>query len=290
VATLTSGKIVGAALVSHHPGLFQPKSFRVTAGNGQDSDLIEGFARVRAKIDSVKPDIIVILDTHWFTTGCHLIDAGEHYEGTYVSDEMPWYLYGQEYDYKGAPEFAELCAEVALEEGVIARAIDVPTMARHYATINIVNALVNDEKVMSVGSCQTASTKNYLEMGAVLGKAIKRSGQTVVLLASGALSHKFRNINETPKHPRIYHPDNVSSEYNRKSDYRAIEYLCQGEHATILEKFDSEYKKLPWEARGAHYLQMIGALGGIKCTAVGTPLSEYENAHGTGNIHIWFEV
>jgi len=127
-------------------------------------------------------------------------------------------------------------------------------------------------------------------MGAVLGKAIKRSGQTVVLLASGALSHKFRNINETPKHPRIYHPDNVSSEYNRKSDYRAIEHLCQGKHATILEKFDSEYKKLPWEAWGAHYLQMIGALGGIKCTAVGTPLSEYENAHGTGNIHIWFEV
>jgi hypothetical protein len=35
---------------------------------------------------------------------------------------------------------------------------------------------------------------------------------------------------------------------------------------------------------------MIGALGGKDCTAVGEPLSEYENAHGTGNIHIWFEV
>jgi 3,4-dihydroxyphenylacetate 2,3-dioxygenase len=287
---LTSGKIVGAALVSHHPGLFQPEEFRVTAGNGKDSDLIEGFARVRAKIDSVNPDIIVILDTHWFTTGCHLLDAGEYYSGTYVSDEMPWYLHGQKYAYKGAPEFAKLCEEVAREDGVIARAIDEPTMTRHYATINIVNALVDDEKVISVGSCQTASTKNYLEMGAVLEKAIKRSGLDFVLLASGALSHKFKNINETPKNPRIYHPDNVSSEYNRKSDYQAIEHLSRGEHAIIIEKFESEYKKLPWEAWGSHYLQMIGALGGIDCTAIGTPLSEYENAHGTGNIHIWFEV
>ncbi len=287
---MTSGKIVGAALVSHHPGLFQPEEFRVTAGNGKDSDLIEGFARVRAKIDSVNPDIIVILDTHWFTTGCHLLDAGEYYSGTYVSDEMPWYLHGQKYAYKGAPEFAKLCEEVAREDGVIARAIDEPTMTRHYATINIVNALVDDEKVISVGSCQTASTKNYLEMGAVLEKAIKRSGLDFVLLASGALSHKFKNINETPKNPRIYHPDNVSSEYNRKSDYQAIEHLSRGEHAIIIEKFESEYKKLPWEAWGSHYLQMIGALGGIDCTAIGTPLSEYENAHGTGNIHIWFEV
>ena len=287
---MTSGKIVGAALVSHHPGLFQPEEFRVTAGNGKDSDLIEGFARVRAKIDSVNPDIIVILDTHWFTTGCHLLDAGEYYSGTYVSDEMPWYLHGQKYAYKGAPEFAKLCEEVAREDGVIARAIDEPTMTRHYATINIVNALVDDEKVISVGSCQTASTKNYLEMGAVLEKAIKRSRLDFVLLASGALSHKFRNINETPKNPRIYHPDNVSSEYNRKSDYQAIEHLSRGEHAIIIEKFESEYKKLPWEAWGSHYLQMIGALGGIDCTAIGTPLSEYENAHGTGNIHIWFEV
>ena len=287
---MTSGKIVGAALVSHHPGLFQPEESRVTAGDGKDSDLIEGFSRIRTKIDNVKPDIIVILDTHWFTTGCHLIDAGKHYEGTYVSDEMPWYLHGQKYSYKGAPEFAKLCEEIALEDGVIAKAIDEPTMARHYATINIVNALVDDERVVSVGSCQTATTKDYLDMGTVIGKAVKRSGHNILLLASGALSHKFRNINEVPKNPRIYHPDNVSSEYNRESDYRAIEHFCQGEHAEILGKFDTEYKKLPWEAWGAHYLQMIGALGGKECKAMGVPLSEYENAHGTGNIHIWFEV
>jgi len=286
---VSQGKIVGAAIVSHHPGLFQTEEFRIQAGDGRDSDLVAGFKRVRDRIEASGADTIVLFDTHWFTTGCHLVDAGAHYEGTYISDEMPWYLHGQQYGYDGDPELARLCAIVAEERQVIARAIDEPTMARHYGTINIVNAMIRGQRVMSVGSCQTAATENYLEMGEVVGEAIKRSDRQVVLLASGALSHKFRNINTVPPNPRIYHPDNVSSDFNRESDYRVIELLQQGKHQQILENFDSEYRRLPWEAWGAHYLQMVGAMGGANCTAKGLALSEYENAHGTGNIHMWFD-
>jgi 3,4-dihydroxyphenylacetate 2,3-dioxygenase len=286
---VSQGKIVGAAIVSHHPGLFQAEEFRIQAGDGRDSDLVAGFKRVRDRIEASGADTIVLFDTHWFTTGCHLVDAGAHYEGTYISDEMPWYLHGQQYGYDGDPELARLCATVAEERQVIARAIDEPTMARHYGTINIVNAMIRGQRVMSVGSCQTAATENYLEMGEVVGEAIKRSDRQVVLLASGALSHKFRNINTVPPNPRIYHPDNVSSDFNRESDYRVIELLQQGKHQQILENFDSEYRRLPWEAWGAHYLQMVGAMGGANCTAKGLALSEYENAHGTGNIHMWFD-
>jgi len=286
---VSQGKIVGAAIVSHHPGLFQAEEFRIQAGDGRDSDLVAGFKRVRDRIEASGADTIVLFDTHWFTTGCHLVDAGAHYEGTYISDEMPWYLHGQQYGYDGDPELARLCAIVAEERQVIARAIDEPTMARHYGTINIVNAMIRGQRVMSVGSCQTAATENYLEMGEVVGEAIKRSDRQVVLLASGALSHKFRNINTVPPNPRIYHPDNVSSDFNRESDYRVIELLQQGKHQQILENFDSEYRRLPWEAWGAHYLQMVGARGGANCTAKGLALSEYENAHGTGNIHMWFD-
>lgn len=286
---MSQGKIVGAAIVSHHPGLFQAEEFRIQAGDGRDSDLVAGFKRVRDRIEASGADTIVLFDTHWFTTGCHLVDAGAHYEGTYISDEMPWYLHGQQYGYDGDPELARLCAIVAEERQVIARAIDEPTMSRHYGTINIVNAMIRGQRVMSVGSCQTAATENYLEMGEVVGEAIKRSDRQVVLLASGALSHKFRNINTVPPNPRIYHPDNVSSDFNRESDYRVIELLQQGKHQQILENFDSEYRRLPWEAWGAHYLQMVGAMGGANCTAKGLALSEYENAHGTGNIHMWFD-
>ncbi|MNL81700.1 hypothetical protein D3C87_2088880 [compost metagenome] len=35
---------------------------------------------------------------------------------------------------------------------------------------------------------------------------------------------------------------------------------------------------------------MLGAMGGAACRAKGEPLSAYENARGTGNIHVWFDV
>src|SRR5689334_2845607 len=168
------GEIVGAALVSHHPGLFQPDDFRVRMGDGRDSDLVAGFERLRAKIDAVHPDTLVIFDTHWFTTGYHLIDGGAHYAGTYLSDEMPWYLYGQRYDYRGSPALARLIEDVALEQKCASKAIFDAALPRHYATINVVNKLCRGEAVVSVSTCQNCRPRHYLESGRVIGEAIRR--------------------------------------------------------------------------------------------------------------------
>jgi 3,4-dihydroxyphenylacetate 2,3-dioxygenase len=283
------GVVVGAALVSHHPGLMQSDEFRVEMGAGEDSDLIAGAARLRAKIDAVRPDTLVIFDTHWFTTGYHLYDAGAHYEGSYISDEMPWYLHGQKYSYDGASELARLCQEVAEERDVMALAIDDPDLTRHYATINVVNLLNAHENIMTVSNCQNCESKHFLESGGVIGEAIRRSDRRVVLLASGALSHKFNGIDWEQKNPRIYHRENVSSQTNVESDLDAISLFEQGRHDIILERFPTVYAKIPWEGLGGHYLQMIGALGAGDCRARGEVLSDYENARGTGNVHIWFD-
>jgi hypothetical protein len=40
----------------------------------------------------------------------------------------------------------------------------------------------------------------------------------------------------------------------------------------------------------AHYLMMVGALGGAACDVPGVPYSDYESAAGTGQIHLWFET
>ena len=284
------GEIVGAALVSHHPGLMQTEDFRLNVGAGRDSDLIAGYARLKARIEALQPDVLCIFDTHWFTTGFHLVDAGEHYSGTYVSDEMPWYLYGQPYDYHGAPDLAKLCQTVAEERGFPALAVDNPDLPRHYATINVVNLLGVRQRVVTFSNCQNCGSEHFLRMGEVVGEAIRRSPYRVVLLASGALSHRFTDIEFVQKHERIFHPDNLSSAENRESDLRAIELFKNGRHDLILERFPDEYRKLPWEGMGGHYLQMVGAMGGAACRAKGEPLSEYENARGTGNIHIWFDV
>ena len=51
---------------------------------------------------------------------------------------------------------------------------------------------------------------------------------------------------------------------------------------------DSYHTHLPEGAFG-HYLMMIAAVGGRDCIARGTMYSEYENAIGTGQVHMWFE-
>lgn len=287
------GHIVGAALVSHHPGLMQCEEFRVLMGAGADSDLIPGYARLREKIAAAKPDVVMIFDSHWFTTGYHLVDGAVGYEGNYISDEMPWYLHGVPYKYRGHPELARAIEAVSREQGGFNRVISHPELGRHYATINLVKQLRlehEDIPVVTVSSCQNCDWSHFVKSGEAIGEAIRRSGLRVVLLASGALSHKFNNIDWKPNNPRIFHESNVSRPENIESDKQAIAFLEQGRHDTILERWDSDYRNKPWEAFGAHYLQMLGAMGGAQCRTKGEALSAYENARGTGNIHMWFDT
>jgi 3,4-dihydroxyphenylacetate 2,3-dioxygenase len=284
------GQIVGAAIVSHHPGLMQCEEFRVLMGNGADSDLIPGYQRLHAKIAAAQPDVVMIFDSHWFTTGYHLIDAGAHYQGTYLSEEMPWYLYGVPYDYAGCPELAFGIEAVARERKVQLRAIANPDLPRHYPTINVIKQLRLVQPVVSVSSCQNCRPEHFLQSGAVIGEAIARSDRRVVLLASGALSHKFNPIDWVPVNPRIFHEDNVSSRRNVEFDKEAVRHMQEGRHDRILDDWEAKYRPVYWEAAGAHYLQMLGALGGRDCRAKGSALSDYENARGTGNIHVWFDL
>ena len=287
------GSIVGAAIVSHHPGLMQCEEFRVLQGAGADSDLIPGYARLRAKLAEARPDVVIIFDSHWFTTGYHLVDGAPRYQGNYISDEMPWYLHGVPYDYRGYPELALEIEAVSRERGGYNRAINHPELGRHYATINLVKQLRlehSDTPVVTVSSCQNCDWTHFVKSGEAIGEAVRRSNLRVALLASGALSHKFNPIDWKPNHPRIFHESNVSRPENIASDKGAIELMQQGRHDTVLDRWQDEYRKLPWEAFGAHYLQMLGAMGGAACRARGETLSAYENARGTGNVHMWFDM
>ena len=287
------GIIVGSAIVSHHPGLMQCEEFRRLMGNGEDSDLIAGYARLKSKIAALKPDVVIIFDSHWFTTGYHLVDGASRYAGNYISDEMPWYLHGVPFNYRGHPELARGIEAVSRERGGYNRVIDHPELGKQYATINLVKHLHFEQSntpVLTVSSCQNCDWTHFLKSGEAVGEAIRRSDLRVVMLASGALSHKFNPIDWKPKHPRIFHEINVSRPENIESDKAAIALMCEGRHDEILARWDDDYRKKPWEAFGAHYLQMLGAMGGEQCRAIGEPLSAYENARGTGNIHVWFDT
>jgi 3,4-dihydroxyphenylacetate 2,3-dioxygenase len=283
------GRIVGAAVVSHHPGLFRPEAERIQMGNGQDSDLVEGYTRLRKKIDETDADTLLIFDTHWFTSGRHIVAGCSRFQGTYTSNEMPWILHDIAYDYAGAPDLAAEIAAIGACKGVPVENATNPHISPEYPTVNLLRPLWRGERVLSAGICQNAKAHHFLAMGEVIGEAIANCDAKVVLLASGALSHRMVDLDYQPRNPRWWHPDNISDPNFVQLDHEVMEAWSQGDHAAVINRYP-ELRAAAYEGFGGHYLQMVGAMGGSRCTARGLRLSDYENAMGTGNVHIWFEV
>lgn len=283
------GQIVGAAVVSHHPGLFRPQAERIAMGNGRDSDLVEGFARLRRKIDETGADTLVIFDTHWFTSGRHILAGAAHYKGIYTSNEMPWILHDIPFDYQGAPELAAEIAKVGERKGVPVENATNEHIHPEYPTVNLLGPLWRGERMLSVGICQNAKAHHFLAMGEVIGEAISNTGTKAVLLASGALSHRMVDLDFQPRNPRWWDPENISDPRHVVLDHEVMEAWSRGDHAAVIGRYP-ELRAAAYEGLAGHYLQMVGAMGGTRCTARGQQLSEYENAMGTGNVHIWFET
>ena len=72
------------------------------------------------------------------------------------------------------------------------------------------------------------------------------------------------------------------------ADTERIAWLEAGDHARVIATMPQFLKYHP-EARFAHYLMMVAALGEGSVTAQGRAYSAYENSVGTGQMHLWFD-
>lgn len=281
------GDIVGAALVSHVPPIVLPEETRLEMNEGRDFTILEGLHRVRKEIDQVQPDTIVVLDSHWFTTFEFVVSAHDRRQGRFTSEELPRGNPQMPYDLPGDPELAHLVAEVAGErDDTWVHASDDPYLPIRYATVYLTPFLQRDERWMSASLCQTAEFDDFIVFGEVLGEAIRRSDRRVVLVASGALSHRFWPLRELRNHESA-DPANLYSPLHRDADHRVISLLERGDHATVLAEYP-QFRQFSPEGRFGHYLIMAGAQGGAAWKSPGVALSDYENAAGTGNIQMWF--
>jgi 3,4-dihydroxyphenylacetate 2,3-dioxygenase len=282
------GEIVAAVVLGHQPTIMLPEEQRVRLGGGRDTTLATGFRSVRARMDAVGADTLLIVDTHWFSTFEHVLAGQAHHRGVYTSEEVPRVICDLEFDYPGAPELAELVHTVAKERGVPTTNVTTPHFPYHYPTINLVQWLHRGEQVLSTGICQTAEPDDFLAYGAVIADAIARSDQRVALIGSGGMSHRFWPLRELGEHLG-YAATGVISDAARAMDLRIINLWTRGDHAAVIDLYP-EFRVLSPEGRFGHYLIPVGALGGRACRIPGAQLSEYENSVGTGQVHVWFEV
>lgn len=283
-----AGDIVGAAIVSHVPTIVLPDATRRAINNGNEISLVPGLHRLRAeRLDVLRPDTIIVFDAHWATTVEFVVAAHERRHGRYTSDELPRGMSQVPYDLTGDPELAVLIAEEVATAGSWMTPIDDPYLPIHYPTVNLLPFLQRDERWVSVSTAQTAESDDFLLVGAAIGRAVVRSGRRVVLLASGGMSHTFWPLRQL-RGRESSDPAHIRTPEARDADLERLAWMDAGDHARVIDGMPAFLPFRP-EARFGHYLMMIGGLGGRACHARGTRFSDYENAVGTGQVHVWFD-
>ena len=282
------GEVVGAGLISHAPTIMFDEATRRELNDGKEISLVPGLVRLKDEVlTRLDADTIVIIDSHWFTTVEHVISAHDRRSGTFTSSELPRGMAGIVYDFPGDPELGKLAADLGAELGTPTHATEDPHLEVYYATINLVHYLRSDEKIVSISVVQTGETDDFLTMGEALGEAISRLDRRVVVLASGGMSHTFWPLKQIPKH-EASDPVHIITPEARAADEERLEWMRVGDHARIVDSMDDYMEHSPEGAFG-HYLMMLGSIGGRDCTATGEMFSDYENATGTGQVHVWFE-
>ncbi len=282
------GEIVGAGFLSHAPTIMFPKALRFELNEGKEISLVPGLNRLRTEVlDPLEADTVLLFDTHWYTTVEFVINAHTRRAGRYTSEELPRGMAQIPYDMKGNPELAQSIAGHVVDNGVRCHASDDSELPIHYPTINIAHFLNKGEAWLSMGVCQTARDHNFLAVGEGIAKAIEQSEKRVVLIASGGMSHRFWPLDELEQHESS-DPSHIITPEARAADEKRLSWWEQGDHASVINSMD-EYRIHAPEGKFAHYLMMIGALGGQNCVAKGRLFSDYENATGTGQVHVWFD-
>ena len=124
-------------------------------------------------------------------------------------------------------------AEVAGErDDTWVHASDDPYLPIHYPTVYLTPFLQRDERWLSTSVCQTAEFDDFMVYGEVIAEAVRRSDRRVVVLASGALSHRFWPLRELRQREGA-DPSHVYSAAHRAADERVISLLERGDHATV---------------------------------------------------------
>jgi len=285
------GEVVGAGLLAHVPTIMLPEQIRKELNDGQEISLVPGLRRLRAEVfDQLDYDTVVVLDSHWATTVEFVVTAQDRRAGLFTSEELPRGMTRIPYDFQGDPALAQLIGDAGEAAGTWMTPIDDPYLPIFYATVNLWDFLgrgLPDKRWISVSVCQTGDTEDFLRAGRAIKSAIEASDRKVLLIASGALSHTFWPLRELRKH-EASDPKHVFTPGARAADEERIGWFQEGDHARVLATMP-EFLTFKPEARFAHYLMMIGALGEEEVNAPGRLYSDYENSIGTGQVHLWFD-
>ncbi len=266
---MSKGAIVAGCLAPHPPHLVyaeNPPQNEPKAECGWE-ELRWGYERMRAVLDPLDYDVLVVHTPHWQTyVGTHFLGL-PHFKSLSVDPIFP-NLFRFQYD---------LSVDVALAEGICSRAADaglVTKMMRNpdfrvdYGTI-VSSHMTNpawDKPIVCISSCRSAawySVEVMQEQALALGKAtreaIEESGKRAVLLASNSLSHRhFTTEGDVPEDMSREH---IYNHGQYLWDMRILEHIRGGRGREIVDEMPEFVTQSISEADAGSLTWLLGAMG-----------------------------
>ena len=192
------------------------------------------------------------------------------------------------YAYRGDPPLGRLIAERANALGVRTRAHEIESLPLEYGTLVPMRYMNADDhfKVVSVAAwCAWHSFEESRKLGLAVRQAIEESDATVMVLASGSLSHRFQD--NAKAEAGMFE---MSREFDRQVDLRVIELWRRGEFKSFVAMLP-EYAQYCYGEGGMHdTVMLLGALGWDEYDRGVEIVTDYFASSGTGQLNAIFPV
>jgi len=238
-----SGRFVGGLIA---PG--KPHILLAPDQNPQWQSMYDSFARARAAIQALEPDLLLLYSTQWPSIIGHQIQA---------DPEPKWRLVDQDFHALGTmdytlridPEFAAVYDQKAKARGLTSRTVAYHGFPVDTGTV-VALELLDPERTIPAGvvSCNMyADRSETLILGKAARDAIEETGRRAVAVAVTALSNRMWTRWIDPSEDRIH--SRKDDEWNRK----LLDLLSQGR----LEDVSQLARQFTAQAHGDSKLKAI---------------------------------
>ncbi len=279
------GEVVLAAKITHVPSMFI--SQKPGKHHGCRQAAIDGLKKIGDLCRERKVDTIVISDTHWLVNAGFHVNANAIMKGIYTSTEFPQFLTDLEYDHVGDPEFGQLLASTATQNGTPTMChYNVPSLGLMYGTLVPLHFMEigTSMKIVSIaGWMYDADLQESKVVGESIVEAARQSGRRIAFLASGSLSHRIPS--NTLASEYLF---KISQPFNETIDRRVLEMWQAGETREFLDILPQYAKDCSGEG-GMHDTAMLyGVLGWDRYDKPAEIVTDYFPSSGTGQCNVLF--
>ncbi len=272
-----AGAVVASVVAPHTPRIGNEATAPPFARG-----LIDGLRELGGAVRALRPDVIVLLSSHWVTTFNWYITAHARHEGVCIADEAPDLIPGTPYRFPGHPAFAKALAARLQAQAVPCGLADSPHFSWDYGSWVPLHYMdpAAQVPVVLLPAVVCAELEECRTVGRTVHAVAQELGLRVAFVASCALSHKV-----------VRGPDLWPSEALQALDRRFLELVRQARVQELIDFAPTFCRDAVAEMGGRPLSGMIGALQAM--AGAGTPLQgrcfgPYAQSSGSGNAALGF--